>query len=65
MTKIISAQKVAERLNKSIPTIWRWCREGEIPHRRINPRTLLFDEQEIEQWIESKARGPQVIGGVR
>ena len=38
--------------------IYRLCREGKLPHTRINARTIRFDLDEIEAWI---AKGKQPI----
>jgi predicted DNA-binding transcriptional regulator AlpA len=54
MTKIIDTQKVAERVNRSVHTIRRWCKEDKIPHRRISKQTILFIESDIEAWLAGK-----------
>jgi len=53
MGKLISVEHVAERLDMTRDHIWRLCREGSIPHTRINKRTIRFDLAEIEAWIAS------------
>jgi excisionase family DNA binding protein len=51
MTNIIDTQKVAERVNRSVPTIRRWCKQGRIPHKRIGKKTILFSEAAITAWL--------------
>jgi excisionase family DNA binding protein len=42
--------------------IYRLCREGKLPHTRINTRTIRFDINEIEAWI---AKGKQSVKEVK
>jgi excisionase family DNA binding protein len=53
MGKLISVEHVADRIDMTRDHIWRLCREGNIPHTRINKRTIRFDLTEIEAWIAS------------
>lgn len=59
MTTIIDTQKVAERVNRSVPTIRRWCKQGRIPHKRIGKKTILFNESEIAAWLAGQTEGGQ------
>lgn len=59
MTTIIDTQKVAERVNRSVPTIRRWCKQGRIPHRRIGKKTILFNEAEITAWLAGQSEAGQ------
>jgi excisionase family DNA binding protein len=60
MKNLITAEEVASMLNLSRATVWRWCRDGMIPHRRLAGRTILFCPKEIERWILSNSAGPVV-----
>lgn len=55
--ELLTTQEVAERLGKHINTVRRWCREGEIPSKKIG-RTLYIPKSavtlDIEQWRERK-----------
>jgi excisionase family DNA binding protein len=64
MKNLIRPEQVAERCSYSVHSIRRLAANDKIPHRRFG-RTLRFDPDEIEQWLNQIARGPQVIGGAR
>lgn len=53
MGELTSADKLASRLRMTRDHIYRLCREGKLPHTRINSRTIRFDLDEIEAWIAS------------
>jgi excisionase family DNA binding protein len=58
MATLLSVPQLASRLAMSRHHVWRLCREGNIPHTRINGRTIRFDADEIDAWI---ARGKQPL----
>lgn len=58
MATLLSVAQLASRLAMSRHHVWRLCREGNIPHTRINGRTIRFDADEIDAWI---ARGKQPL----
>jgi excisionase family DNA binding protein len=62
MHKLLRPEQVAERCNYSVFSIRRLAAQDIIPHRRFG-RTLRFDADEIERWLQQIARGPKVIGG--
>lgn len=58
MSEAIETPLRAGELAKILPlhpvTILKWAREGEIPHKRLGPRTIVFMPSEIRVWLESK-----------
>lgn len=60
MSKLITAAQLAPLLGKSTATVLRWAKEGAIPHRRIASKIILFDQDEIQRWLQSNRRGPAV-----
>lgn len=58
MGLLTSADQLASRLGMTRDHIYRLCREGKLPHTRINARTIRFDLDEIEAWI---AKGKQPV----
>lgn len=62
MGELTSADKLASRLGMTRDHIYRLCREGKLPHTRINTRTIRFDINEIEAWI---AKGKQSVKEVK
>ncbi|RJR43639.1 MAG: DNA-binding protein [Deltaproteobacteria bacterium] len=52
MTKLISAEKLAENLPISPKTLYNWAKLREIPHYRLGGR-VLFDPEEVETWLQS------------
>jgi excisionase family DNA binding protein len=53
MATLLSVPQLASRLAMTRNHVWRLCREGHIPHTRINGRTIRFDADEIDAWIAS------------
>ena len=53
MKSLLSVKELASRLGMSTDHVWRLCREGDVPHTRINGRTIRFDAAEIDEWIAS------------
>ena len=53
MPTLLSVPQLASRIAQSKQHVWRLCREGQIPHTRINGKTIRFDSDEIDAWITS------------
>jgi excisionase family DNA binding protein len=43
-----SVAEVAQLLGVSRTTVWRWIRAGQLPARRMGPRTLRVDKRALE-----------------
>ena len=55
-TKILRQPTVIERTGISATTIWRLERRGDFPPRvRLSPGAIGWRENDIENWIESRA----------
>jgi predicted DNA-binding transcriptional regulator AlpA len=49
------AARVAEMLDVSVSTIWRWRTEGVIPPpHHIGPRTPVWDLDEVQALVERR-----------
>lgn len=44
--------EVAERLNCSDDSVWRWIARGELPVVRMPGRVVRVDERDLKQFIE-------------
>ncbi len=53
--QFISAREVAELCNVKIRTVYAWVERRAIPCYRPTGGVLLFDREEIIQWIKSGA----------
>jgi len=51
--KYLRVAEMSEKLGLSPSTIRKYVQLGKIPHIKIE-RTLLFDEEEIDNWVNSK-----------
>lgn len=50
---MIDSAEVAEQMGVASGTIKRWSRNGVMPKgRRVGPRLLKWNRQEIETWLE-------------
>jgi len=50
----INLKEVAEYLRKSKSSIYKWCRDGQIPYIKSG-KHLLFKKDLIDQWLESRS----------
>jgi excisionase family DNA binding protein len=50
MTRLLTAQEVAERLGVTTAWVWAQTRAGRIPHVQLG-RYRRFREETIEEWI--------------
>ena len=48
---------IAARVGLCATTIRRWWKQGKIKGYKINPRVLLFDEEEVFRYVESAGLG--------
>lgn len=53
--QFVSAEKLSEILGLSLPSIWRYCREGRLPHFRIG-RRVLFELEEVKAALKVEVR---------
>ena len=61
MTELLTANEVSKILNLTLASVYRLAREGDIPSVKFNERTVRFDPDEIEQYI-NQHRAPQKNG---
>jgi excisionase family DNA binding protein len=61
--KLLEAAAVAEHIGVTTDTVFDYVKRGMIPHIKLNTRTVRFDPEAIERWIEAATSGPPV--GVR
>lgn len=52
----LTAEELAKRLHLNVQTVYAWVRKGKLPCQRIGLRPVLFDEDEIEEFMKSKGR---------
>lgn len=55
MQMMYSAQKMAEMLGVSTPTIWRWAKVGQLPKPvKLSAGCTRWKEQDISEWMEKR-----------
>jgi excisionase family DNA binding protein len=52
---LINAEQLSEVLGLSLTAIWRYCREGRLPHYKIG-RRVLFDLEEVRAALRVEVR---------
>ena len=58
-TALIDSLEIAKHLGVSQNTVKRWSRNGVMPKgRRVGPRLLKWNRQEIETWLEEGCPRP-------
>lgn len=56
MDRLLNVPEVAALLGVSRPTIYRLVQLEGLPSIRLAERTLRFRVQDIEKWLEARAR---------
>jgi len=51
MQPLIGYRQLAQKLNVPLGTLYAWVHRGHIPHKRITPRMVRFDLDEIDEWL--------------
>lgn len=44
--------ELAEYINVSNQTIYKWVREKTIPHQKLGKKMIRFDKAQIDRWLE-------------
>jgi excisionase family DNA binding protein len=60
MSKLLTAEQVAERLDMKLEWVWSQARKGAIPHVKLG-RYRRFREETIDAWLrelEAKSMKP-------
>ncbi|HHY37670.1 MAG TPA: helix-turn-helix domain-containing protein [Clostridia bacterium] len=52
MGEILSVKEVVQWLGVPAPTLYLWCREGHLPHKRLG-RRIVFTKQTVEAWLHT------------
>jgi excisionase family DNA binding protein len=52
--KPYTAKEVADLIGRTTDTVYRWVREGYIPHIRLRGGSLIFPKQEVDAWLDEK-----------
>ena len=53
MQELLSTKEVADRLNVTIETVRRYCREGELKFVRLGKRLIRVPIEELEKFVGS------------
>lgn len=52
--QLLDADQAADLLGIERRTLWRWAREGMVPHRRLGGRLLSFRRDELLAWRDAQ-----------
>jgi excisionase family DNA binding protein len=50
--RLIRAREAAEFLGINTRTLYQWVAANRVPVVRLSPRTIRFDPQALQSWIE-------------
>ena len=53
---LLRAADVAEIVGAPATTVKRWAREGTLPSLKLGPKTLRFERQAVEKFIEDSRK---------
>jgi excisionase family DNA binding protein len=54
MSKLLTIDQLAEELQVSKHTIYKWVAASKIPHIPMPNRKVRFDMSAIEKWLKSR-----------
>jgi len=54
---LMTINEVAKYLNFKPRTIHNWVQKNLIPHYRLGRKTIRFDMETIDEWLETKRQG--------
>lgn len=55
--RIIRVKELAALLCVDRVTLWRWEKDGEMPHSlRLGPRLVGWRQEDIQAWLDEKVR---------
>lgn len=57
MKRLLSYTELAELTGIPRGTLSRWVSEGKVPHLRFGTRSVRFDPDEIERWLDEHRVG--------
>ncbi len=57
--KLYTVEEAAAYLRLAPQAIYRKCKDGTLQHRRIEPRTIRFTEQDLARALRAGANGKQ------
>jgi len=49
----LTAKEAAQIARLHPVTLWRWAREGRVPHRRLSSRKIVFPRGQLTAWLQS------------
>jgi len=52
MKKLLTVEQAAQILCLTTSSIYMRIARGQIPHIRLGPRTVRFDEDELLAWVQ-------------
>lgn len=59
---MMSPKELASRCGVAVGTVYWWVATGQVPHARLGPRLVRFDEAEIDAWLAAKRVAPRIAG---
>lgn len=51
---MMTPKEAAARCGVPIGTLYYWVSQKYVPHVRLGPRLVRFDEDEIDRWLAAK-----------
>ncbi len=54
MAKLIDYGAAAELLGIPLGTLYEWVSRKKLPHVRLGPRLVRFDEDELRDWLNTR-----------
>jgi len=54
--RLLTPEEAAKHIGVTLSTIWRYCREGGLPHIRITSRCYRVRQSDLEAFLNSRTR---------
>jgi excisionase family DNA binding protein len=59
MEKLLSIGELSQLLGVTKATLYSWTSKKIIPHRKLSPKIIRFEETEILDWLGKKSVGTE------
>jgi excisionase family DNA binding protein len=62
--EILTVEDLAQYLQITSLTVYRWVRVGKIPHIKLGGKAIRFRKVDIDEWLKSKTQPAKENGKI-
>ncbi|TSA30393.1 MAG: DNA-binding protein [Verrucomicrobiaceae bacterium] len=54
--RLLKPAEVAEKIGTTRNTVWRYCRNRQLPHIRLNSRNFRIRQRDLDAFLDARCR---------